>query len=347
MAVQEPDNKGLWVDPFSGDTGLTSGAVLLAEDIKRYVERNLLVNRDHFHSGEHVGAKLKGAGYAMTPDPEGAWMFVGEGDQARQVILKPKPDAGDKKGPFYVVEKYSLVYIKLRQELRIPYYVIGRHNLKINYIYQGLLLGTGPQVDPGYVGHLIIPLHNLTTRDVRIYVQDSFVSIDFVRTTPVQFDHGTPETRDQLYDMYGSSKALLDLRKVLERRKLEDYLEGSTPQSAMGELLQRNEAMSSQLKVAAEQMTRMKRFELAAAIGIILTWLTAVITVANFVGGSYRVIDQRQFALQADILNLRQEKDSLRVEQSRVAEDLRQQITQLCKQLAAAKGAKLVVGPCQ
>src|SRR5439155_12155588 len=117
-----------------------------------------------------------------------------------EVALKTGKDSD---GEYYIVPKNSLVFIKLKQELRIPFYMIGRHNLKIRYVYKGLLLGTGPQVDPGYVGNLIIPLHNFTTRDVRVYINESFVSIDFVRTTPLRFNGAPPESIDALYEQYG------------------------------------------------------------------------------------------------------------------------------------------------
>src|SRR5688572_26598598 len=128
MAVPENEGRWLWVDPFAEDRHMTSGAVLLAEGIKRYViEKNLLVNREDFQAGQHLGAKIKGAGYTMTPDPGGAWTFEGDEEEGkRQVVLYPTEDAKDDKGPYYVVRKHSLVYIKLRQELRIPYYFIGR-----------------------------------------------------------------------------------------------------------------------------------------------------------------------------------------------------------------------------
>lgn len=342
MGGPETDDKWLWVDPFAAEASLTSGAVLLAEGIKRYVEKNVLVSREDFGAGQYLGAKLKGAGYTMTPDPNGAWTFDGEGEVKNQVVLYPTEDSTDRNGPFYLVRKHSLVYIRLRQQLRIPYYFIGRHNLKITYVYQGLLLGTGPQVDPGYVGHLIIPLHNLTTRDVRVYVNKSFVSVDFVRTTAMVMNQGVPETRDELYQKYGTAKALLELAKVDKRRELREYLEGRTPQSAMGEILKD----SVELKRLAEEFKSRKTFEIVALLAITITWMAAVVTGATFVRSYYGDIVRKQFDLQAEVAKLREEKELLRTQQSRAVEDLRGRISQLCNQLASAKGVKLAVGTC-
>ncbi len=167
----------------------------------------------------------------MSPDPERGFLFTrGQDGNTRKTPLEK---GSDEFGPYFIVPRNTLSYIKLRQELRIPYYFIGRHNLKISYVYQGLLLGTGPQVDPGYVGNLYIPLHNLTTRDVHVHINRSFVSIDFVRTTPMEFAT-VPASLESLYKEHERSKHLLELSKVNERRELQDYLRDATPQSAMG-----------------------------------------------------------------------------------------------------------------
>ena len=245
---KSPDtyDKWLWIDPFTQvdklKERLLSGAVLLAEDILPYVnEYNLLVDKESFSKGN-----LKGASYTMTPHPNDAWMFDENGQQVRLTISE------DSNGPHYVVPKHSLVFIKLNQRLRIPYYVIGRHNLKISYVYQGLLLGTGPQVDPGYVGNLIIPLHNLTTEVVKIHINESFVSIDFVRTTPMALGNNPPKTLKDLYVQHGEDKCLLDLSKVTNRVNLSDYLGHATPQSAMREFLQNYKSTKVELERTKE-----------------------------------------------------------------------------------------------
>jgi hypothetical protein len=152
-----PLEKWLWVDPFAANAELKqrldSGAVLLAEDIVRYVSYNLLIDKQDFASGAAMGAKLKGASYTMTPDPDQGWMI---NEENKLVKLKVEEDPA---GRYFVVPKHSLVFIGLKQRLRVPFYIIGRHNLKITYVYQGLLLGTGPQVDPGYVGKRNLTYH--------------------------------------------------------------------------------------------------------------------------------------------------------------------------------------------
>ncbi len=53
----------------------------------------------------------------------------------------------------------------------------------MNWVYDGVLLGTGPQVDPGFSGALSCPLYNLTNMDLTIKRGQDFATIDFEKTT--------------------------------------------------------------------------------------------------------------------------------------------------------------------
>ena len=225
MTTKDTDVKvdaSWWADPLPKDYYKDGGsphpgAVLLAEDIRWYVEHGLLFDKVSFEE-----ERLKGASYAMAPDSDGGWCFNESGVQ--QALIKRRDD----KGEYFAIPKNSLAYIRLKECLRIPFYIIGRHNLKIDYIYKGLLLGTGPQVDPGFRGHLFIPLHNLTNCDTNIYLEESFVSIDFVRTCALQLPKGTPKSEKEFREMYPEKKAIA-IRKIKERTTLQEYLGTSKP----------------------------------------------------------------------------------------------------------------------
>ena len=51
-----------------------------------------------------------------------------------------------------ILEQNSLCYVTLQPTFRMPAYIAGRFNLLIRDVYRGLLVGTGPLVDPGFVG---------------------------------------------------------------------------------------------------------------------------------------------------------------------------------------------------
>ncbi|MDZ8091094.1 MAG: hypothetical protein RMZ42_04015 [Nostoc sp. DedQUE05] len=70
-----------------------------------------------------------------------------------------------KEGDQFFLRPNSIAFVTLEPMFRLPDYIALRFNLKIKNVYRGLLLGTGPLVDPGFVGRLSLPLHNLTTNE--------------------------------------------------------------------------------------------------------------------------------------------------------------------------------------
>jgi len=92
-----------------------------------------------------------------------------------------------------VLKPNSITYITLEPMFRMPLYMVGRFNLKVKYAYAGLLLGTGPIVDPGFVGRLSIPLHNLTTNDIILYAGKELIAIEFTKMSRnVNWDKSAP-----------------------------------------------------------------------------------------------------------------------------------------------------------
>ena len=84
------------------------------------------------------------------------------------------------------VEANSIVFIECDLDFRLPDYIALRFNLQIRNVHRGLLLGTGPLVDPGYWGKLCIPLHNLTDEDYTISRDDGLIWVEFTKTTADQ-----------------------------------------------------------------------------------------------------------------------------------------------------------------
>lgn len=68
-------------------------------------------------------------------------------------------------GESFTLKSDSIAFVSLEPLLQLPDYIAARFNLKIDNVYRGLLLGTGPLVDPGFIGRLSFPLHNLTSND--------------------------------------------------------------------------------------------------------------------------------------------------------------------------------------
>src|SRR6266852_7652382 len=75
--------------------------------------------------------QIKPASYDLTLGP----LYQIDGED--HVLSKEKPTLE--------IPPNSIVFVAMGERLMLPHYVIGRFDLQIEFIYQGLLLGTGPQ----------------------------------------------------------------------------------------------------------------------------------------------------------------------------------------------------------
>jgi len=81
----------------------------------------------------------------------------------------------------FVLKQNSIAFVTLLPYLQIPDYIALRFNLKVRHVYRGLLLGTGPLVDPGFQGYLTIPLHNLTNNEYVFHGGEPLVAVEFTK----------------------------------------------------------------------------------------------------------------------------------------------------------------------
>lgn len=129
-----------------------------------------------FYSQPKTGEKprLKLAAYEGRIGSQ-AFQF-GE-DNAPKSIFSRENDA------FLTIPKNSIVFVECDLDFRLPEFIGARFNLQIVHVHRGLLLGTGPLVDPGFWGKLCIPIHNLTSEDYRIPKDEGLIWLEFTRTT--------------------------------------------------------------------------------------------------------------------------------------------------------------------
>ena len=297
------DERLLWDDPLRSAADI--GAVLRAEEVREYVQRyNLIIDRDNF-----IEDHLKGASYSMIPDRAEGWIVTRQGPRDK-LELK----ANDR-GEYFVVPPNSFVFIRLKELLRVPFYMIARFNLKIRYAYRGLLLGTGPQIDPGYAGRIYIPLHNFTNEEVDVYVNETFVSFEFARTTPLRFGKKMPKTLSEFYTEYREKLRLIEPEK-LKRNNLEAYLDGARPYSALGVMVQEFHEMRDEFR-------RRKIIEWTAAVSIAVL----VITYAASTVGLFYSVNERESRLQDQIhkvsLEQTQPRADLRAQMDTLSESVR------------------------
>ena len=83
--------------------------------------------------------------------------------------------------------------VMVYEEIRLGPQHAARFGLRSKYARKGLIATTGPQLDPGYHGKLIIGVTNLTPRPVSLPYKDDFISVEFHRLEePVEKPYSGP-----------------------------------------------------------------------------------------------------------------------------------------------------------
>jgi deoxycytidine triphosphate deaminase/cell division protein FtsL len=179
-----------------------------------------------------------------------------------------------KRGQKLKLPPNSIVFITLEPCFRLPDYIAGRFNLTIRHVHRGLLVGTGPLVDPGFTGHLYVPVHNLTGDDYEITAGEPLVWMEFTKLSPNQM--WTPNARESPNDYvrFPDSKS---------GRTLEDSLKAASPNPIVSSIPQevgiaRHAAQQAQGAAEQAKSTLQRLGSLGLVSGVIL-----LVTIAAFV----------------------------------------------------------------
>lgn len=86
-----------------------------------------------------------------------------------------------KSNGFILLQPGDFAVVTVLEELRLGPQYAGRFGLRSKYARKGLIATTGPQIDPGYHGKLILGITNLTPRPISVPYKDDLVSVEFHR----------------------------------------------------------------------------------------------------------------------------------------------------------------------
>jgi deoxycytidine triphosphate deaminase len=153
------------VDPFPD----ISPALLSAADIEDYARVVAMLFPFYSHPDS-----LKPASYEARPGRK----FVRWDDDGNRIEMDIHRDGS------YELPPNSISFIQIEPKIRLRDYIAIRFNLRITHVHRGLLLGTGPLIDPGFSGDILIPLHNLTSESYRIRGNEGLIWIEFTKTAP-------------------------------------------------------------------------------------------------------------------------------------------------------------------
>lgn len=101
------------------------------------------------------------------------------GNQGATTSTKKMVDI--KETGYLLLEPGDFGVVTVLEEIRMGSQYAGRFGLRSKYTRKGLIATTGPQIDPGYHGRLIVAITNLTPKNVSLPYKDDFISVEFHR----------------------------------------------------------------------------------------------------------------------------------------------------------------------
>ena len=204
-----------------------------------------------------------------------------------------------KHGQDLVLTRNSIVYVTLEPMLRLPDYIAARFNLTIRDIYRGILVGTGPLVDPGFTGRLSLPLHNLTFNDYPIKGGEPIVWMEFTKIS----DNKEWASNEPSHQRAGAYEQFPKRKR--KRRNVHDYLHYAYPApitSSIPPLLGEAKASAAAAEKAVSKQQRIfATISIPTAIVIMLAIAGMMLQVTSLVSDSNN--DREELTRQVDSLS--------------------------------------------
>ena len=175
-----------------------------------------------------------------------------------------------------VVPRNGIVFVETDLEFRLPDFLALRFNLQIKHVHRGLLLGTGPLVDPGFLGKLCIPLHNLTDEDYYIGQNDGLIWVEFTKTS-IPADQDDPARAPLEGNVFQN-----DIRTLIKKAAYRYPNEEIAIRSSLPGMFDQATESARKAEVAAK---RIAALNVLGIIGAVVAICGLIFTASNFMSG--------------------------------------------------------------
>lgn len=237
------------------------------------------------------------------------WTYEGPPDGREPKLVEREVGEND----VLTLPPNSIVYATLAPRFRLPDYIAARFNLSIGYVYHGLLVGTGPLVDPGFDGPLQIPLHNLTSTPCEIPTSDAVLWMEFTKLSPNERWTKDPDPQEQrgLYVPFPERKRKKSLKDYLEHANQGEPIVSSIPMAVEEAAYSAQKASGAATDAAeeaqkAQRATRLIRWaSFGAALVGAVTLLGFIYDIGHSIRGDADTALQRSNQLEEEVIKLR------------------------------------------
>jgi deoxycytidine triphosphate deaminase len=242
--------------------------------------------------------KVKSASYEAAVggrciwwDEHGVWQEVDLEKEDREFTLRAN----------------SIAFVQVEPKFRLPDYMALRFNLKITHVHRGILLGTGPLVDPGFVGRLLIPLHNLTTNPYTLKRGDGLIWIEFTKTSPLpkdkEPDSDDPRRRGR-YVRFPEDKKNLDAEVYFRKATGNQPIRSSLPQIILEsrDATERAREAATNAEAQVKQITdRYRRYSVFGLVGLAVALAAVTISILALIHNVWTSVHNTEVQLRQEL----------------------------------------------
>ncbi len=180
-----------------------------------------------------------------------------------------------------------------------------RFNLQIEHVHKGILLGTGPLINPGFTGKLMIPLHNLTNNDYYIKCGEPLIGVEF--------------TKLSYNDSWGQNKTTLDRKgaykkntKIKSDKTFQQYIDlfiprGLIVKSSLSSTLDKAERSADKADKLIRRITRLSLVAVAALLVSLSALSYQVYDVVSSANNNVNLSTQKYIEITKDLEKTKQE----------------------------------------
>lgn len=219
----------------------------------------------------------------------------------------------------FSLRKNSIVFVELEPTFRVPYYIVLRFNLKIKHIYKGLLLGTGPIIDPGFNGKIFIPLHNFTNNDYEFRRGEELIEMEFTKISKKEKWNNIAENKNNTrgFDEYinkaleknivGNEKRVVNNALPAEIRQQQTKLDNQD--GTIKEQDKKIEEQREKLNKEIEESKKFRNVGILAGIMAVISICVSIIGIHISESARYDSLTNQTFELNNEIKKLEQYKE--------------------------------------
>lgn len=248
-------------------------ALLNSADIQAYVEVTKMV-------APFYPEKLKPGSYEIPLDGEVTiWKPNGE----KEVIDLEKQEK-------FSLPSNSIAFVLLNTKFKLPSYIALRFNLRIKEVHRGILLGTGPLVDPGFEGKLFIPLHNLTNNNYEFTRGAGIIWAEFTKLSQHKSwmppDNAKLLPADRAYVPFPANKKNLDAPRYLDRANKGNSIQSSIPLALMAAKDDAEKAKNdadAAAKTAKDIKDKIDKYGLWASVALLVSIASLIAATWNLI----------------------------------------------------------------